>query len=285
MLLSTLFNTTQSILKELHLFAECSSNPHGQVLPLWDAEFGYILYQHVPMVYDMCRNNKIKRINICKGMYPFYYFIDKRMIKEQKCLFDTSINLNIQHKVLKYKGVMPNYAPYIRKTSPYFYVYNKHNHEWGAAPVNTLLHPDLNIIFDELCFPAIYHRAKNNRTLGTKDDIKLYGDFELAKNRNILTTKDILKENHDHEMMNALQIVLAKNAYSVIGVQGGMAVMSSLIGAKLLVLCKKGSECQKDYHFYPQTHNSTIIITKNTDEIQRVIKHICGKPSYFHASR
>ena len=167
---------------------------------------------------------------------------------------------------------------------PYFYVYNKHNREWGKDPINTFLPHDLKIIFDELCFPAIYHRAQNDKTLGTNDETHLSGDFEVASSSNIFTTKDIL-QNQGNRMMNALQIVLAKNARLVIGVQGGMAVMSSLIGAKLLVLCKGGSECRKDYHFYPHTHNSTIIITENSDAIQRVLRHTCGKPSYFHAWR
>jgi len=285
MLLSTLFAATQRVLNKLHLFAECSSNPHGRVLPLWDAEFGYILYQHVPLVYNLCRQKNIKKISICKGMSPFYYFIDPRMVDEHKCSFNQSPDLKKQHDVLKYNGIMPNYAPYYTdRIPPYFYIYNKHNREWGKDPINTLLPHDLKIIFDGLCSPAIYHRAENDKSLGTYDETHLSGDFEVAFSSNISTTKDIL-QHQGSRVMNALQIVLAKNARLVIGVQGGMAVMSSLIGARLLVLCKAGSECRRDYHFYPQTHNSTIIITENSDAIQRVLRHTCKKPSYFHASR
>ena len=100
---------------------------------------------------------------------------------------------------------------------------------------------------------------------------------------NVFTTRGIL-QNQNRDTMNAMQIVLAKNARLVIGVQGGMGVMTSLIGARLLVLCKQGSECKQDYHFYPRIHNSSIIITQNAQAICRFVRYECRKASYFHAS-
>lgn len=272
----------ERMLLDMYKFAECRPNSNGQILPLWDAEFGYILYQHVPKVYALCVANQIKRVEICRGMHPFYYFLPKSLVEEKSCSFQSSLNMQAQHEIPKHHKAMPNYAPFVYKMPPYFYVYNKHNREWNGDPINTFLPRDLDMIFGELCFPAIYHRARNEKSLGTDDKTQLTHDFEVALRHNISTTRDIL-ENNDRDMMNALQIVLAKNARLVVGVQGGMGVMSSLIGARLLVLCKKGSECNKDYHFYPRIHNSTIIITQSYGTIKRFIRHTCGISSYFHA--
>lgn len=137
----------------------------------------------------------------------------------------------------------------------------------------------MNLIFTELCFPAIYHRAKNKKDLGTQDGTELVGDFEVALRNNISTTRELV-QNENYDMLNAMQIVLAKNARLVVGVQGGMGVMSSLVGARLLVLCKAGSECQKDYHFYPQIHKSTIIVT-HTTRLWKSVIFSCVKVTNF----
>lgn len=108
MLLNTLFKMSQQLLEQIHLFSECKSNLNGIDLPLWDAEFGYILYQHIPMVYGLCKQKSIKRIEICLGMRPFYYFLDKSMIKERKCFFDKSIDMKKQHEIMNNSSLVPN---------------------------------------------------------------------------------------------------------------------------------------------------------------------------------
>ena len=60
-------NAATHILSILNTFKECEYQKNGIDLPLFDAEFGYILYQHVPKVYTPCKKNKLRSVNICRG--------------------------------------------------------------------------------------------------------------------------------------------------------------------------------------------------------------------------
>ena len=48
---------------------------------------------------------------------------------------------------------------------------------------------------------------------------------------------------HDVEMANVAQLVMLTGARLAIGVQGGIATLGSAVGARMLLLCKAGSEC------------------------------------------
>lgn len=274
-------NVATHLISILNTFRECEYNKNGIDVPLFDAEFGYILYQHVPKVYTMCKKKKLREVNICKGMRPFYYFLDKNMITQHKCSLSKSINIENQHKPHNYMN--PDFSPFIYKTEPYFYIFNKHNTEWSKPPINTFLPDDLDLIFKEFCFPAIYHRAKNTPELGVAGNDTLQGDYEIAAHHKVSVTTSLFNKNV--EIMNTLQILLAKNAYFVIGVQGGMATLASMVSSKAVFFCKSGSECYNDFHFYPEKHNSSLIITNEIGSIPRFIKKTCKKPYYLHIYR
>ena len=164
---------------------------------------------------------------------------------------------------------------------PFAYMFNKRNSEWNGPPVNTWRAQDVRLAYERLasaaggrgnalaaaseaasaaCYPhMVYHRSRNMVSMGTGS--QQWGDDDVAAARAAggLVLGDWLgaaaarldrEEAGDRwrasrrlALGNMAQLVLLANARLVVGVQGGMAVLAGIVGARrVLLLCKRGIE-------------------------------------------
>lgn len=288
-------------------------------LTIPDVELGYELYQHVPRAFRLCREGRLAALSICVGRHPFYYFVPRRMVYQRECrdAFGKERNQNFAAQHSPTTASANTYPPYrtafqLPAAPPFAYIFNKLNSEWGGPPVNTWRAPDVRVACERLgasaehvgkagCYPhVLYYRSRNMASMGTGSRQWGDDDLEAARRAGGVVVGDWLqhvvagRSSHSGdtaprsdrwdgarvlELVNVAQLVLLSTASLSVGVQGGMAVLSGLVGGRVLLLCRRGIECEHDYTWYPRIANASIAVMRSAaDAIALATWHCASAP-------
>ena len=312
-----------SMLQRSLLSMDCQTGPaHGREhLTVPATELGYELYQHVPRAYRLCAAGQLASLSICRGRYAFYYFAPRRLVVERDCSasfekdfgHEKGQGFTTQHS--PDTAAANSYPPYRDAfrlaTPPFAYMFNKRNSEWGSPPVNTWRAEEVRQACERLaptgrtrdgtpsCHERVlYFRSRNSAAMGT--GARQWGDDDLdaARDAGGIIVGDWLDAAADRlasageqpraavlvELTNVAQLVLLSSSALAVGVQGGMAVLSGLVGGRLLLLCKRGMECENDYTWYPSIANASMAISRSAaDALALATWHCASAPTAINA--
>ena len=223
-------------------------------------EFGYELIMCVPFAYHhkSLKNNIV--VNSCKGMRPFYYFLEDNEFVEKydKRRYATPLGTRLRTihfnnlDTQEFKG--PDYKNYYGKydlksnfKKELLIISNKYTSEWGGHPVNYLSLECLDELFDILSsrYDIVYNRPRPSNICNDEAEqpSMILGDQTIIDNhKNVYDINDILeKEDFD---FNTLQLILMSKAKNKISVQGGTSIISSFLGGMNKVYAIKGGELE-----------------------------------------
>jgi hypothetical protein len=175
-------------------------------------------------------------------------------------------------------------------------MWNKYNSEWGHEPVN--FWPERSVtatLRAAACVgPAIFWRWPNDASLGTGESLEEARPFEdnaaARASGHAMLLADVLDAS-DVDLVNVAQLVLLATAEVAIGVQGGVATLGSAVGARMLLLCKRGAECARtrnashvgDFAWHPGIAQGSLATVSEPDDAVRCLSWLCRAPAYFHA--
>eukprot|EP00965_Chrysotila_dentata_P030813 1026657-Pleurochrysis_carterae.AAC.1 len=253
-LLSSIYEVHSKLGTENIFLCNRSSAVRGSKLYVPKMEFGYVALLQVPKAYRHCQSGTLRLLQICRGWYPLFYFVPRGLVVERDCSAE-QLNETAERALQfhTYDQSLHHYLPpYAKVFVPpkdlhYLFLWNKFNIEWGVRPYNFFDVNQLTSLFDAArCFTdRIYLRRANARSLATGESAKdaLLVDLkELPRLRSGLATGIIQDDidNNDLELMNVALLVLMSGADLAVGVQGGLATLSSIVGSHTLILCVRG---------------------------------------------
>ena len=279
----------------------CDSSDVARQWKLPMMEFGYEVFLEVPRVYEACTRGEVGSLTICRGRYPLYFFVPRRLVKERSCVCKftmceaTEKNLSDFHKqkvVLSLAQQMPPYARAFRapRAAPMVFMWNKFNTEWEGGPVNYWPeHSVTAVLRAAKCVgPAVFWRWPNKAELGTGGVLNAsLADMAAARASGRAQMLADLVDIEDVELLNVAQLVLLTTAEVAIGVQGGIATLGSAVGARMLLLCKRGRECaghrvSHDFSWHPSIAGGSLATIFDPNNAVQYLNWLCRKPAYFH---
>ena len=287
----------------------CNASVDAQPFKVPTLEFGYEVVLQVPRVHELCKRGLLSALIICNGRHPLYFFVDRALVRERTCTCSGGL-CDGSHQdaadfhsraALTARGQMPNYKAFYapRAHVPFVYMWNKYNGEWGVRPINYWPVESLVPLLNATCFQyRVYFRMRNSDQFGTstrdgKGHVVRLAQFRdrvtVAKSR-LAWQLDDLADVRDVEVANVAQLVMLTGARLAIGVQGGIATLGSAVGARMLLLCKSGSECYdtkktQDFKWHPLMHwQPSIATVRSWEDAQRLLHWRCHRPTFVHAT-
>ena len=269
----------------------------GKILYVPKMEFGYVALLKVPIAFRYCQNGMLQLLQICRGLYPLFYFVPRDLVVERNCEKDHVMASQEEMRQFHHNTSSHfNMPPYARVFKPpdgtnFLFLWNKFNFEWEGPPINFFNVDQLtSILHAARCFTErIYLRRANARSLATgetRKDASLVDMNELPRLRSGLATGIIQDDidNNSLELMNVALLVLMSGANLAVGVQGGLATLSSIVGSHTLILCVKGSECPRsdshfDFGWHPKLQNASIALAKTPQDVIAFLRWTCRQPS------
>ena len=290
----------------------CNASPGARPVEVPSLEFGFEVVLQVPRVHELCKAGKVSKLIICRGSHPLYFFVHRALVRERACTRgqgQSGKDMADFHSqtALAARGQMPDfkrfYAPVGRVQ--FVYMWNKYNGEWAGAPVNywpiESLVPLLNAT---CCRYRVYFRMDNNDSLGTAtlgaspgrdrtgrvQRLAAFPDRQTVAASRSARQLDMFVDVRDVEMANVAQLVMLTGARLAIGVQGGIATLGSAVGARMLLLCKAGSECYdtnktQDFKWHPLLPwRPSIATVREWTDAERLLRWHCQRSTFVHAT-
>jgi hypothetical protein len=222
-------------------------------------EFGYELIMVVPYVYYLYQSGQRVKVQTCKGMKDFYFFLSEGDYEEKYnqrvYSFPIGTKLTGIHfsRLDKTSWLSPNYREYYKDVSlkttfnkPLVVISNKFSQEWNGDPINYININTLENLFTLLSkkYTVIYNRAISTSLIKDHQTSYQLGDYELIKEK----YPEVIDMNRLYEYeginYNRLQLVIGSKCDKFISVQGGTSLLSSLFGGTNLVYAVRGGEVE-----------------------------------------
>lgn len=238
-------------------------------------EFGSELVFSIPNAYNEWKKNENTKIETCKGMKPFYFFLKDENVNDSitKRTAGSPNGFRLHEKELpdfcnEYPDFKEKYSKYklpFETDKEIILISNKYNTEWNSPPINYLDIPTLESLFTTLSkkYLVVYNRIVSKEIATDNSDIKNLNDFELvSKFDNVIDFNKIESEYTPNE----LQLILVSQAKHKISVQGGTSILSSFGGGTNDIFVVKGGELKNDTMnvWYKNLSNGNIKITTHS---------------------
>lgn len=264
-----------------------------RIVNSYNIEFGYELIAVIPYAYYLYRKGLLLETISAIDTEPFYYFSPKHTINESKRHWDNYVaaykindipNIVIHKPELDTREWLPppykEYYKHVKKKigDRVVVISNKHNIEWGYAPINTLGLDTLYELFSIFKNCKIVYNDTSILTNSsiyddTVDQLGVPGIENLLNQMShVYTIDDICKRWGVG--YNLAQLYLYPNVDLFVSIQGGSSIFSSYYGTKNIIFAKAGREleCDSYNNWYNRLGGSKIIHVDTTDKLIKECK-------------
>ena len=256
-------------------------------------EFGYEAYQGAPDVYALCRQGILSLDSVCRGSGPLYFYAGAAVQSARRIACDRNAGDAYQQDFHRQHRQPPGafwerHPPFAQAFKVAFggqrvaFVFNKRagvgtfENEHGVP--NSWSIEGLEALMERLlpCYDRVVYFRSSAPAAGLSAHASGdaandgYGDIPLLRRRfpSVLLLHELIGRGDDQlDALNAAQLVLAASAHVTIGVQGGGAVLAALAATNLLLLCRRGYECDTDVGFWSKFNNATIIVSSSEQSL------------------
>ena len=124
---------------------------------------------------------------------------------------------------------------------------------------------------------TVLYKRFTDKALKDHQELKDLEEKQIIRTKfpSVIIYDDLAEGLTDVEDQNLLMFGLMSLSDHFLSIQGGTAVVSSLLGGKNIILIKEGMELiYGDYGYFHRFSNATVIWKKNNEEYLKAIKKI-----------
>ena len=257
-------------------------------------EFGYELISALPYAYYLHSKGMLKKTISAVDTECLYYFSPNHEInKEPRSWYNTPKavkipNIDIHKPFLKKEQFL---APPLKKqyaNKKYRFkketviICNRHNLEWGKAPINYFNLDTLKQMFEMLQdkYQIVYINVEGRKELYDNAPPMRLGDYDLLKKYPKVINIHDLKKDNKNISFNTLQLMLFANCKKYITMNGGHSILAAYFGGENIIMSKYGTPQTREinpgnnsfYRWYHEFGNQRIKHVPNEKKLLSAVK-------------